>query len=208
MTKIKNQEKQLNIYQRMNAVMAEASYIQKDHEAAGLRYKTVSHDKVTAKLRGPMQKHGIAMVSDILELTQDGNRTSVKMAFSFVNIDDPKDRLTVHFYGYGIDNQDKGPGKAISYCTKYCLLKTFCIESGTDDDIESHNIDHVPTNRNLMISVEQITTLEELINGHADIRSKVLAVCNNDIASITSDRYEGALKWIQALVKSKEESND
>ena len=202
------QDKPLNIYQRINAVMGEASYVQKDGKAAGLQYKTVSHDKVTAKLRGPMQKHGIVMISDIVELIQDGNRTSVKIAVSFVNIDKPEDKVTVHFYGYGIDNQDKGVGKAISYATKYCLLKTFCIESGTDDDVESHSIDHVPTNRSLMINADQINTLEELINGYSDIRNKVLTVCNNDIATITTDRYPGALKWITALVKAKEESND
>lgn len=135
-------EKILNIYQRINAVMKEVTYIQKEDKKVNGQYTFASHDAVTARLHGPMTTHGIVMSSSIVELVQDGNRTSVKLEINFINIDEPTDRLTVVYYGYGIDPQDKGIGKAISYAIKYALLKTFCLETG--DDVERSNIDYQP----------------------------------------------------------------
>jgi hypothetical protein len=37
-------------------------------------------------------------------------------------------------FGYGIDDQDKGAGKAMSYAVKYALLKTLGLETGDDPD--------------------------------------------------------------------------
>ena len=146
------------------------------------------------------------VTSDIVECNQNGNRTEVKLAVSFINIDDPKDRFTVHFFGHGVDNQDKGIGKAISYAMKYCLLKTFLIESGTDDDVESHNIDHIPekpveNSKYNRITPDQVSNLEKIINGHTEVRQQLLANCHNNLSSITIDRYPGAVSWVKDLIK-------
>lgn len=135
-------EKLPNIYQRVNAVMKEVTYIQKEAKKVNGQYTFVSHDAVTGRLHEPMAKHGIVMIPSIAELVQDGNRTAVKMEISFVNMDDPTDKITVYHYGYGIDSQDKGIGKAASYAVKYALLKLFCLETG--DDVEKENIDYQP----------------------------------------------------------------
>lgn len=204
MAEKKEKAKPLNIYQRINAVMGEVSYVKKDGNGTqGLPYKSVSHDTVTKKLHGPLQRHGVVVCSDIVECKQDGNRTEVKLAISFINVDDPKDKFTVHFYGHGVDKQDKGIGKAVSYCMKYCLLKTFLLESGTDDDVESHNIDHVPSS-NPVISAEQLQGLEILINGHDDIRSTVLGQCKGSLSNLTVDQYPNAMKWIHNMIAKKE----
>ena len=60
-----------------------------------------------------------------------------------MNIDDPEDYILVHYPGYGIDTQDKGIGKALSYAFKCCLLKIFCLEAG--EDIEKDNIEYMPS---------------------------------------------------------------
>ena len=44
----------LNIAQRINAVMAEVDYIQKEKKP-GMQYNIVSHDAVTAKVRPILQ---------------------------------------------------------------------------------------------------------------------------------------------------------
>jgi hypothetical protein len=123
-----------NIYQRINAVMQEVDYIQKGEKKVAGQYRFVSHDQVTAALHTPMTKHGIACTSSIVEMKQDGNRTEVKLEVTFVNIDQPSDRFSVIYWGYGIDSSDKGIGKAVSYGFKYALLKTFCLETGDDPD--------------------------------------------------------------------------
>lgn len=135
-------EKPLNIYQRVNCVMKEVDYIQKENKKVNGQYTFVSHDAVTGRLHEPMARFGIVMVPSICELQQDGNRTQVKMEISFVNVDVPEDKITVVQYGYGIDQQDKGIGKAQSYAVKYALLKLFGLETG--DDIEKDNIDYQP----------------------------------------------------------------
>jgi len=78
-------------------------------------------------------------------MEQAGNRTEVRMALTFVNIDAPAERETIYSIGYGVDTSDKGPGMAISYATKYGLLKAFMLETGEDSD--AHNIAHEPAPR-------------------------------------------------------------
>jgi len=51
--------------------------------------------------------------------------------------------LDVPTFGYGIDPQDKGPGKAMSYGVKYGLLKALGLETG--DDPERDSIEHKPS---------------------------------------------------------------
>ena len=46
-------------------------------------------------------------------------------------------------YGHGVDNQDKGAGKATTYALKYALLYTFLIPTGTIDDADTTHSDDV-----------------------------------------------------------------
>ena len=135
--------KEFNILQRLNAVMGEISYVQKDKKE-GMKYSVVSHDVVTAKVRLSLVKHGVVYYPAEMSSEQDGNRTQVKLVVRFVNIDDPSDFIDVHGLGYGIDTQDKGPGKAVSYAVKYCLLKALGLETGDDPDVENQEHKSAP----------------------------------------------------------------
>lgn len=137
-------EKKLNIYQRLHAAMKEVEYVQKEDKKVNNQYTFVSHDAVTSKTREALMKQGVIYYPQNLQFQQNGNRTEVKLDIHFVNIDDPKDTITVPSFGYGVDQQDKGPGKAISYAVKYALLKTLALETG--DDPERDNVDHKPEN--------------------------------------------------------------
>lgn len=125
-----------NIHQRLAAVMAEISYIQKERKT-GMSYTIVSHDAVTAKVRPALLKHGIVYYPVRCEHQHSGNRAECAMTVRFVNIDSPADFFDVPSFGYGIDPQDKGPGKAMSYAVKYALLKALGLETGDDPDTES-----------------------------------------------------------------------
>lgn len=131
-----------NIHQRMHAVMGMIGYVQKEDKQVNGQYRFVGHDAVTAKVRGALLEHGILTIPTVTKHTQDGNRTEVDMTIAFVNVDAPEDRIEVQAFGYGIDPQDKGPGKAVSYAVKYAYLKAFALETG--DDPERDNIDHQP----------------------------------------------------------------
>ena len=168
--------KGLKIHQRLAAVMGEVSYIQKEAKR-GMQYTIVSHDAVTAKVRPALLEHGVVYHPVNLSHEQIGNRTQVALTVRFVNIDNSEDYIDVPSLGYGIDQQDKGPGKAISYAVKYALLKALGLETG--DDAENENIDHGADPQDKVVDLEaekransiaidkmnlmdSITTLDEL----------------------------------------------
>lgn len=136
--------KQRNIAQRINAAMAEVDYIQKEKKS-GMNYSIVSHDAVTAKVRPILQAHGVVYYPRDIMVTQNGNRTEALFTVRFENIDDRTDYIDVATIGYGVDQQDKGPGKAISYGVKYALLKVLGLETGDDpDEVQDNRANHKP----------------------------------------------------------------
>lgn len=125
-----------NIHQRLAKVMSEVTYIQKEAKQ-GMKYTIVSHDAVTAKVRPALLAAGIVYYPVRCEHTHNGNRAECGMTIRFVNIDEPDDFFDVQTFGYGVDPQDKGPGKAMSYAVKYALLKALGLETGDDADHDS-----------------------------------------------------------------------
>lgn len=134
-----------NIYQRINAVMKEVTYVKKDTKVSGAgSFMAVSHDMVLAVLRPAMVKHGIAtrveqLKGDIAQMRDPQREIKMHLyvadyAIHFVNVDNPADTLTVTIQSHANDNGDKAPGKAASYAVKYAMLKTFGLETGDNDE--------------------------------------------------------------------------
>lgn len=128
------QQSQPNIFQRILSIMAELDYIAKGDKTVNGQYRFVSHDQVTAKVHPMLVKHGVVVIPTIEDVKQESNRTTVKLSVVFVNVDNSAEQIVTHWYGQGVDNGDKGIGKAVSYAYKYALLKTFCLETGDDPD--------------------------------------------------------------------------
>lgn len=152
----------LNIAQRINAAMADVDYIQKQKKQ-GMKYSIVSHDAVTAKVRPILQKYGVVYYPRDMHVEQSGNRTQATFSVRFENIDDRSDYIDVATFGYGVDEQDKGPGKAMSYGVKYALLKVLGLETGDDpDEVQDKRADHQPVVFN-PIDETQFGVLQALI---------------------------------------------
>jgi len=173
-----------NIHQRLAEVMGKVTYIQKEKKT-GMRYSIVSHDAVTAKVRPPLLEVGILYYPIRCETQQMGNRTEARMTIRFVNIDDPADHIDVETFGYGLDDQDKGPGKAMSYAVKYALLKTLGLETGDDPDLDQDTSYRDPSIEDLSLfssaiataaSVEELATLLEQYRSSIDKASTIDAV--------------------------------
>lgn len=122
-----------NVHQRLAAVMATVTYIQKEAKQ-GMNYTIVSHDAVTSKVRPALLENGVIYYPVRCAHTHNGNRAECSMTVRFANIDAPADFIDVESFGYGVDPQDKGPGKAMSYAVKYALLKALGLETGDDAD--------------------------------------------------------------------------
>lgn len=132
-----------NVMQRVHSVMKELSFIAKGDKKVNGMYSYVSHDDVTAAVRVQAVKHGLVIYTDVVAHEINGNTTVCTVELNVVNIDDPSDRLVTRAFGYGVDPQDKGPGKSVSYATKMAMLKTFCLETG-EADIEKDQIERKP----------------------------------------------------------------
>lgn len=58
----------------------------------------------------------------------------LKTTYRFVNIEKPDEYIETITYAEGIDTQDKGAGKAMTYSDKYALMKAYKIITGEDPD--------------------------------------------------------------------------
>jgi len=148
-----NEDKKLNIYQRLIEVMREVRYIEKEKKTVNGQYRFVSHDAVTSATAEAFIKHGVyakprIIKNDISTIAvsrwdkyakankEETNFVcNVEVEYDFINIDNPDDRVSgINGLGQGIDSQDKACGKAISYACKYALLKALGIETGDDPE--------------------------------------------------------------------------
>lgn len=133
----------MNIHQRINEVRKKVDYIKR--EKAVQTYKAVTHDQVTALVRDRLVEFGIVIYPNLISsVTIDtGTTTSSKTPiirveavyeFTFVNVEDGADKVSVSVSAHANDQGDKAPGKALSYAKKAIMLKVFEIETGEDDE--------------------------------------------------------------------------
>lgn len=152
-------EKSKNIYQRIHEAMGVVTYIAKEDKKVNNQYTFVSHDAVTAKCRAALHDAGVITFIKTMNRVNNGNRVEIDIVFTFQNVDNKDDFLDVPSSGFGIDQQDKGIGKAMSYAVKYAYLKTLGLETG--DDPEKDNIEHKEEVQK--INDVQLTTLQNMM---------------------------------------------
>ena len=144
----------LNIYQRMAAITAELQTVAKNlnvDTGKGKGYKAVSEREVIDAVKPLEAKHGVysypasrrVLESAALESESEWNgkvtkKTTfferIETVYRFVNADDPTDFIETTTFAEGIDSQDKGSGKAMTYADKYALMKAYKISTGDDPD--------------------------------------------------------------------------
>jgi len=144
-----------NIYQRIADVMRDVQYLTKDDEVdagMGKKYRAITEEKVTRTVRESMVKNGLVMfptsmrtnlVSETVQ-TAKGERinriTHIDVDYVIANVEEPGEQIIVASSGTGVDSQDKGIGKAMTYAYKYALLRTFAIPTGEDPDQISSDV--------------------------------------------------------------------
>ena len=133
----------LNVYQRMHNVMRQVTHIEKtwvDDDGTG--YEVLLSEAVVSALRAAMLEHGLIIYPVEMKRHREDERyegitnhmTEVDVVYRVQNIDDPKDYAEVVSSGAGVDIQDKGIGKAMTYAYKYMAKQTFAISKGEDPD--------------------------------------------------------------------------
>ena len=145
---------QKNIFQRMSAITAELRTVAKNltvPTGGKNTYKAVSERDILDAVKPIEEKHGVysypasrtVMESNMLESENTYNgqtkktttfMTRIETVYRFVNVDKPSEYIETITFAEGIDSQDKGIGKAMTYADKYALMKAYKISTGDDPD--------------------------------------------------------------------------
>lgn len=136
--------KSMNLRAKLFEMMCDLDYIQNEEKKVNNQYRFASHNAVTKALRTTMKKWRVMGEPSYFGDRQDGSLTVVYCRIKWINVDHYQDFIEppqgeFSAFGYGVDPQDKGPGKAMSYAYKYAVLKYFAIETGDDPDKELLN---------------------------------------------------------------------
>lgn len=146
-----------NIYQRMAAITAKLQTVAKNLDVqtgGGKSYRAVSERDIIDAVKPLEAEFGVysypvvreTVAAEILETeTTNGDKTTkkttfytrIKTVYRFVNVDDPRDYIETDVFSVGLDSQDKGDGKAMTYGDKYALMKAYKISTGDDPDAEA-----------------------------------------------------------------------
>ena len=130
-----------NLYQKLHSVTENVEKIYKEQNK-GMPYKSVNHNMVTKAIRKQIIEQRLWINPIIQESINQGNSHKVIMSAEIIDIDNPADKVTIgKFPALGLDNQDKGYGKAISYAYKYILQKGFMMEIGEDEEVDANQIE-------------------------------------------------------------------
>lgn len=157
---------EMNIFQRVAAITSELQTVAKNLEVTTGKssYKAVSERDILDAVKPIENKYGVYsypvsrevlesnMLENVKEFTDKGGNTTVtrsttfmsriKTVYRFVNIDKPDDFIETVTFAEGIDSQDKGSGKAMTYADKYALMKGYKISTGEDPDQNGSKDEH------------------------------------------------------------------
>lgn len=171
-----------NIYERLQRIHSRVKYIQKSQD--GSQYKYAGSSDVLGQLHDLMDDEKLLLVPTITNHAVDSSATKkgslvyfteLEMTMTWINTDDPKDKIECTWYAQGVDIAgEKGVGKALTYGEKYFLLKFFNIATDkADPDSFQQNIESKKQSE--PISSDQTKQLNELFNLMAGVTQTPIA---------------------------------
>ena len=140
-------------------------------------------------IREPFASNGLS-ITQTMDVTENG-LTILKTRLMHVSGEFVDSKMIVP-----IDPNPQKVGSTITYFRRYQLMGIAGIASEDDDG----NAAAGKSNATKLISLEQIRNIEHLINGYSNIRSEFMKACKSDLASISLDRYQNALDWINKMI--------
>lgn len=157
----------MNIYEKMSAITAELQTVAKNLTVGygNNQYKAVSERDVLDAVKPIEAKYKVYSYPYSREITEshilESEKTSIdkktgeptttktstfmsriKTVYRFVNAEAPEEYIDTVTFAEGIDTQDKGSGKAMTYADKYALMKAYKISTGDDPDKDASEPTH------------------------------------------------------------------
>ena len=144
----------MNIFEKMAAITAELQTVAQNltvQQTKTSSYKAVSERDILDAVKPLEAKYGVysypvsrtILESNMLESESEYNgkvtrkttfMTRIETVYRFVNIEKIDEYIETTTFAEGIDTQDKGSGKAMTYADKYALMKAYKISTGEDPD--------------------------------------------------------------------------
>lgn len=139
----------MNIYEKMSNITNEIEKVNKNLTVGEGKssYKAVGEADVLKAVKELEFKYKIYSYPYNREIIESSMYTTsnqygeknnifsrIKTTYRFVNTEKPDEYIDTITYAEGIDTQDKGAGKAMTYADKYALMKAYKIITGDDPD--------------------------------------------------------------------------
>lgn len=195
----------MNIYEKMLAITSELQAVAKNltvgfgknqYNAVGERdvldavkpleekYKVYSFPVGRKILESHLLENETKVNGEMIKKTSF--MTRIETVYRFVNVENPDEFIETTTFAEGIDSQDKGSGKAMTYSDKYALMKAYKISTGDDPDQKESNA--VSYKAKPKTSREKL--IEQLKKDNIDISAFAEA---NNITTSTSEAEFGML---------------
>ena len=133
---------EMNIFEKLSNITNEISKVNKNLTVGEGKsaYKAVGEAdilKAVKELEFKYRVYSYPVNREVLESTmftttnnygeKNNIFSRIKTTYRFVNIDKPDEYIETITFAEGIDTQDKGSGKAMTYSDKYALMKSYKI---------------------------------------------------------------------------------
>lgn len=149
---------ELNIYQKLAKIRKPVEIIKKNKKGYGYTY--VNEEMILSKITGLMEKYGVSLIPNIVHGTASVTPYQIsktktdktgkpfeehtsevlvnaEMIWRWVNNDDPSDMIEVPWYMVGSQaDASQAFGSALTYASRYFLLKYFNVATSDDDPDE------------------------------------------------------------------------
>jgi hypothetical protein len=203
----------LNIYQKLIEVRKSVPYLQK--ESQGHQYQYVGSSQVLSAVRSKMDELGLMLICKVLNhnliqgTSSKGAKeymTELDLEFTWINAENPEDKIVCPWYGQGVDNSEKGVGKALTYAEKYFILKTFNIATDKDDP-DAFQEKAESYRKPDPISGQEVGLLKTKVLEFAQLRSKTdedvyEALGISDITTLTSKEAKEVITKVNGWIAS------
>lgn len=193
----------MNIYQKLAKIRTPVAVIKKNRKGYGYTY--VDEEEILAKITGLMGKLGVSLIPNIIhgstvvepyhyiktKTTKDGkpydehvNEVMVHgdMEWIWVNDENPDDRVVVPWTFVGSQaDASQGFGSALTYASRYFLLKYFNVATSDDDPDNWRTKQREAEDAEDKLIADQILNqVHELVTGHLakhpEDRDKIISI--------------------------------
>jgi len=153
----------LNLFQKLVEVRKSIGSLHKDAKGYNNNYQYVTGSQILSKIQDAMNYYNVLLFPKLLtqevktrEYKTRNGKTVVEytvfgqMEFTWINADNPVDKLEVPFaYAGSQDDMARALGSALTYAERYFLIKSFNLPTdGDDPDSNQYNQRNNYNNRN------------------------------------------------------------